>query len=149
MTALAGDPIAGVGTKFMRWNSTTELWEDIAQINNITGPGMSRDTIDTTSLDTEGGYRTFITGFRNPGTITLSMNFTRDTYELMKDDFESDVAQHYQVVLPDADATSLAFEGLVTELPLTIPPDDKVTADVTIQISGAVDMESGSAASPA
>lgn len=139
-----GDPIAGVGTQFRRWNSVLGEWENIAQINSITGPGMTRDTIDTTSLDTTGGYRTFIAGFRNAGTIALAMNFTRDTYETMLTDFESDTVQNYEIILPDADNTSLEFQGLVTELPLTVPPDDKVTADVTIQITGSVNMESGS-----
>jgi len=136
--------ISGKGTQFRRWNTSTGQWENIAQINSITGPGMSRDTIDTTALDTTGGYRTFITGFRNPGTLTLTMNFTRDTYEQMKSDFEDDTPKNYEIVLPDDDNTSLEFQGLVTELPLTIPPDDKVTADVTIQISGQVSLESGS-----
>lgn len=141
--------IAGVGTEFLRWNTSTQLWEAIAEINSINGPTMSRDSIDTTALDTEGGYRTFIAGFRNPGTISLSMNFTRDTYEKMKADFESETEQDYQIVLPDIEVTSLAFAGLVTEMPLTIPTDDKITLDVTIQISGPVETESGSAASPA
>jgi len=39
----------------------------------------------------------------------------------------------------------LEFEGLVTELPLTVPAEDKITIDVTIQISGAVTVNSGSA----
>ena len=139
---------AGVGTVFKRWTGTA--WASISEINSITGPGMTRDTIDVTSLDSTGGYREFITGFRNAGTITLAMNFTRATYEIMKTDFESDTPSNYEIVLPDADNTSLEFEGLVTELPLTIPPDDKVTTDVTIQISGAVTLNSGSAsASPA
>jgi len=136
--------ISGKGTAFRRWNSTLGEWEDIAEITNITGPGMSRDTIDTTALDTSGGYRTFITGFRNPGTVTLTMNFTRDTYEQMKTDFEDDNTKNYEILLPDDDNTSLYFAALVTELPLTIPPDDKVTVDVTIQISGQVTLESGS-----
>lgn len=136
--------ISGIGTLFRRWNSTTGEWENIAEINNINGPGMSRNTIDTTALDTEGGYMTFIAGLRDPGTITMPMNFTRDGYEQMKEDFESDTPQNYEIVLPDADTTSLEFEGLVTELPLTIPPEDKVTIDVTIQISGQVTLESGS-----
>jgi len=140
--------ISGVGTQFRRWNSSTGAWESISQINSITGPGMSRDTIDTTALDTTGGYRTFIAGFRNPGTVTLNMNFTRTTYDLMKSDFESDAAQNYEIVLPDDDVTTIEFEGLVTELPLTIPTDDKVSADVTIQISGAVTINSGSGPSP-
>jgi len=136
--------VAGVGTKFRRWDSSGSSWQNISEINSITGPGMSRDTIDVTSLDSTGGYREFITGFRNAGTITLSMNFTRTTYDLMKSDFESDTLQNYEIVLPDADNTSLEFEGLVTELPLTIPADDKITADVTIQISGQVTVNSGS-----
>ena len=141
---MASDAIAGKGTKFRRWNTTDGQWDDVAEINNITGPGMTRDTIDVTSLDSIGGYREFIAGFRDGGTVVLSMNFTRATYELMKADFESDVIQNYEILLPDTDATSLEFEGLVTECPLTIPPDDKVTTDVTIKISGQVTLNSGS-----
>lgn len=137
---------AGVGTIFRRWNplkAGTNKWENIAEINSITGPGMSRDTIDVTSLNSTGGYREFITGFRKAGTVALKMNFTRHTYELMKDDFESDTLQNYEIVLPDSENTTLEFSGLVTELPLTIPADDKMTTDVTIQVSGQVVINSG------
>lgn len=140
--------IAGVGTVFRRYDSSAEAWEEIAEINNITGPGMTRETIDTSALDTEGGYRTFITGFRDAGTVSMSMNFTREVYELLKDDFESDTPVGYEIILPDADNTSFEFEGLVTEIPLTIPPDDKVTVDLTIKISGEVTMNSGSKSGP-
>lgn len=136
--------IAGVATEFRRWNTTTGEWDAIGQINTITGPGMTRDVIDTTALDTAGGYRTFIPGFRNAGTVVLAMNFTRTTYDLMKNDFESDDVQNYEIILPDDETTSFEFEAYVTELPLTIPPDDKITADVTLQISGQVNTESGS-----
>jgi predicted secreted protein len=139
---MASSAIAGVGTLFRRWSGAA--WVNIAEINSITGPGMTRDTIDVTSLDSTGGYREFITGFRNPGTLSLSMNFTRSTFDTMQADFESDTAQNYEIVLPDAENTSLEFEGLVTEIPLTIPPDDKVTVDVVIQISGQVTVASGS-----
>jgi predicted secreted protein len=133
--------ITGVGTIFRRWNGSA--WENIAEINSINGPGMSRDTIDVTSLDSTGGYREFIAGFRNAGTVTLAMNFTRDTYDLMKTDFEDDDLQNYEIVLPDVENTTLEFEGLVTELPLSISADDKITADVTLQISGQVTINSG------
>lgn len=133
--------VAGVGTRFRRWSGSA--WVDIAEINSITGPGMSRDTIDVTSLDSVGGYREFIAGFRNAGTVGLAMNFTRDTYDLMKADFEDDNLKNYEIVLSDRENTTLEFEGLVTELPLSIPADDKITADVTIQISGQVTVNSG------
>lgn len=140
--------IAGVGTQFRRWNSATGEWENLAEINSIEGPGMSRDFIDTTALDTEGGYRTFITGFRDAGQVTLNMNFTRTTYDKMQADFESENAQNYEIVLPDDDNTSIEFEGYVTELPLSVTPDDKVTVNVTLKVSGQPTVESGSGPSP-
>ena len=133
--------IAGVGTLFRRW--TAGAWANIAEIISIGGPGMSRDTIDVTSLSSTGGYREFITGFRNAGTVTLEMNFTRSTYAQMKDDFEEDDLKNYEIVLPDIEDTTLEFEALVTELPLTIPAGDKVTVNVTLQISGEVTINSG------
>jgi len=136
--------IAGVGAKFRRWNILTGVWDSIAQINSITGPGMTRETIDTTSLDTTGGYRTFIGGFRDGGQVSLAMNFTRTAWEQMKDDYESDVEQNYEIILPDTENTTVEFSGIVLECPLSIPPDDKVTSDVTIKVSGAVVVNSGS-----
>ena len=138
---MASNAIAGVGTKFGRWNGAT--WDYLAEVNSITGPTMTRDFIDVTSLDSTGGYREFIAGFRDAGTVSLSMNFTRETYELMLQDFESATPVNYEIILPDDDVTSLEFLGLVTEVPLTIPTDDKVTADVTIKVSGQVVLNSG------
>jgi len=137
--------VAGVGTKFRRWNGSN--WVDIAEINSITGPNKSRDTIDVTSLDSTAGYREFIGGFRDGGTVTLPMNFTRAGYELMNTDFEVDVLKNYEILLPDDETTSFEFEGLVTELGLGIPADDKITADVTIKVSGQVVINSGSGSS--
>jgi predicted secreted protein len=109
---------------------------------------MTRDFIDTTALDTVGGYRTYIAGFRDAGQVTLNMNFTRDTYELMMTDFESADPQNYEIVIPDDDNTTIEFEGYVTELPLSITPDEKITANVTIKVSGQPTLESGSGPSP-
>lgn len=137
-------PDAGLGTQFRRWNSTTGAYDTVAFIRNITGPGMSRTTIDSTALDTVGGYMTFLAGLRDPGSIVLNMMFDRASYDTMKTDFEDDALQSYEIVLPDDDTTTLEFTGLVTELPLTIPADDVITVDVTIKISGQVNLESGS-----
>jgi predicted secreted protein len=140
---MSSNATAGVGTIFQYWDAA---WVALSEIISITGPGMTRDTIDVTSLSSTGGYREFIAGFRNPGTVALTMNFTRANYELFKTHFESNTVQNYRIVLPDAENTSVEFMGLVTELPLTIPADDKVTCDVTIQLSGPIDMDSGASA---
>lgn len=128
----------GIGTVFERKNPTTNQWEAISNINSISGPGASRETVDVTTLDSTGGYREFIGSLRDAGDMTLSMNFKRDTYLLMKEDFESDEIRDYRIILPEG--TMFTFKGLVTEIPVEIPLDDKVTADVTIKISGKVEV---------
>lgn len=138
---------SGLGTKFLRWDSSNPTgsgdWEVIAEVISISGPTMTREFIDVTSLDSIGGYREFIAGFRDGGTVTLNMNFTSYTYGIMKTDFEDKDSQFYEIVLPDEDSTSFEFEGLVTELPLEIPADDRVTANVTIKVVGKVEVNSG------
>lgn len=135
--------IAGVGTIIQKWDGAS-AWDRIAEVTNISGPGMTREMIDVTSLDSTGGYREFIAGFRDSGTVVLSMNYTREGLDMFFADFEDDDAKNYEIVLPDADETSLEFEGLVQEYPLTIPTDSQVTMEVTIKITGGVTVNSGS-----
>lgn len=138
------DITTGIGTKFRRWDKTLSAWEDVSKVVNIDGPSMSRETVDSTTLDNTDGYRTFIGSLRDAGTVSFTMQFTRATYEKMKADFESDVVQTYEILLPDAEMTSLELDGLVTELPLSIEIDSIITCEVTIKISGKVDTDSGS-----
>lgn len=134
--------ISGIGTKFERWNesSSPEVWEELAEVYSITGPGKTRETIDVTSFSSTDGYREKIAGLRDAGTITFTMNFRRDTYTLINDDFESEDKKAYRIILADDEKTTLEIEGLVTELPLTIPEGDRLTVDVTIEISGKVNI---------
>jgi len=142
---MSSGAFSGVGTTFKRSDmASTPTFTAIAEINSINGPSMSRDTIDVTSLDSTGGYREFIAGFRDGGEITLNMNFTVAGYDALKDDFESETRVDYKIVLDEGgtNETSFDFEGLVTSLGLSVPMDDKVTTDVTIKISGQVTMTS-------
>jgi predicted secreted protein len=132
---------AGVGTIFRRWSGSD--WANIAEIKGITGPNKSRNVISVTSLDSTAGYEEIIAGLRKGGTAQLKMNFTRATYDLMNDDFESDVLQNYEIVLPDTENSTFEFEGLVTELGLAIVVDDVISSDVTISINGQVATNSG------
>jgi len=132
---------AGVGALFRKWSGTA--WVSLGEVISISGPSMSRNTIDVTSLASTGGYREFIAGLRDPGQVTFQMNFIRDDYDEMKADFESDTVQDYEIVLPDLEKTSIEFQGLVTELPVNVP-EEAVTCNVTIKVTGQVTVESGS-----
>ena len=141
---MPSNAFSGVGTLFRRWEPTSGGWTNLAEVNSISGPSMSRETIDVTSLDSTGGYREFIASFRDGGNVQLTMNFTYATYLLMKTDFESNSAVNYEIVLPDAGNSSLEFAGLVMELPVEITTDDKVTSTVNIKVTGEVTFNQGS-----
>lgn len=134
--------ISAVGALLKKY--TGSAWASVGEVTTISGPNMSRETIDVTSLASTGGYREFITGLRNPGTITFTMNFNRTDYDTMKTDFESDSAVDYEMILPDDEKTSLEFTALVTEMPLNLDPSSQITCNVTMQISGPVVVNSGS-----
>jgi predicted secreted protein len=138
------DITTGFGTKFRRWDSVLGAWEDIAKIVSIDGPSMSRETIDTTTLDNTEGYRTFIGSLRDGGTVGFTMQFSRARYEKIKADFENDENQNYEILLPDAELTSIEFEGLVTELPIGVEIDAVITCEVSIKVSGKATIDSGS-----
>lgn len=136
--------ITGIGTKFYRWSNTSTEWQAIAEVTNISGPSMSRESIPVTSLDSEDGYEEIIGGLRKGGAITFTMNFRRETYDLLKLDFESDDKQHYKIVVPDTVETSFEFIGLVMELPPKFEVGSPISVDVNIAVSGKVEVYDGS-----
>lgn len=138
------DAFSGVGAKLYRQNPNTNVWEAFAEVNDIGGPDISRDTIDVTSLDSTGGYREFIGGFRDGGEVTMGMNFTNANMDKLKSDIEAAAVRNYKIVLPDDDESIFSFSGLVTGIGVSVPMDDKVTADVTIKVSGQTNFYAGS-----
>jgi predicted secreted protein len=139
--------ISGMGVKFWRWDASL-AWVAIAEISAIDGPSKTRETIEVTALDSIGGYREYIPSLREGGTISLTMNYTRATYDLMNDDFEDNNTQNYMISIPDEDNTMMEFEGLVTEIPFSASVGDKITANVTIKITGKVYLFSGASDIP-
>jgi len=133
---------SGVGSKFRRYSGAA--WVAIAEVKSISGPTMSREMIDVTSLDSTGGYREFIPSFRDGGTVTLAMLFTYAGYDLLKTDFQSDTLKDYEILL--SDGSSITFSGYVQDLPVNVTFDDAVTSDTTIKVTGVVtvDQNSGS-----
>jgi predicted secreted protein len=133
---MASAAISGVGAVFQR-NGVA-----LAEVNTITGPNRTRDTIDVTSLDSLGGYREFIGGFRDGGEVSLEMNYSRAVFDLLNVDFEATTSQTFKIIMPDTGATEFEFEGWVNNITKTIPTDDKITMSVTIKIDGQITMTS-------
>lgn len=130
-------PFVGKGTVFYRWNAANQTWVSISRIMSIEGLDSTQDTVDVTTLDSEGGYREHIGGLRDAGTLSLPMAFRKDTYTQMRTDFEADSLVKYKMILPDLSV--FEFMGKVVGLSVAVPLEDKVTATASIKISGKPD----------
>ena len=128
----------GIGTIFQK--KISGAYESIANMTNISGPGSARDTVDSTTMDVEDGFRDFITGLRDGGTLSFDMLFTQDGYNAMLADFNNDDAQSYAIFFAKQGEGAVLFNGLVTDLPLDIPINDVIKCSVTIKVTGAIDV---------
>jgi predicted secreted protein len=133
------DAKSGVGALLRYY--TGSAWVSFGEVTNISGPTMTRATHDVTSLASTGGFREFITGLRDPGTLSFTMFFNRADYEAALDQFNDDDLYDFEIILPDDDHTTLEFTGFVTDLPMEIP-EGPMSCNISIKISGPVTINS-------
>ena len=134
--------VVSKGTLFKRGDGTSsETFTTVTEINSVSLPGGSRPVIDMTDLSSTAVEK--LMGLIDEGQITLNMNFTRDNYVAMRTDFLSDSSVNYQIVLPDAGATTIDFAAYCSNLGGNVPGvNEKVAVDVTFEITGAISISS-------
>lgn len=135
--------MTGVGVIVSRGDgASSEAFVALAEINSVTFSGLAQDTIDVTTLDSSGGYREFIVGFKDSGEISFNMNFTEASLILMKTDFEATSSRNYRITFPAPSGMLFDFAAYVTGLGMSIPLDDKIQVDTTFKVTGTISVTS-------
>lgn len=126
------DPIRSIGTKLKI------ALNYVAGLTSIGGIEKSADTLDTTTLDSDGGYRTFTGGFKDGGEVSLSGYFEPgDVGQLAMDAaFESGAAIAFEIVFPAALGASWTFNGVVTGFSTNADLEELISFEATIKVSG-------------
>lgn len=128
----------GHGTAFKRGNADgpPETYTTVASAISLDGPGLSRDTIDVTTLDSPERFREYIAGVRDGGEVVVEINFDPGSTDVANAfaDFKSNDARSYRIQW--ADGTTFDFKGFLTELPTATPLEDKMTASLTYKVTG-------------
>ncbi|MFZ3132763.1 MAG: phage tail tube protein [Desulfosporosinus sp.] len=123
----------GVGT------TITQGVTNIGILTNIVPPEGSADTVDTTTLDTADGYRTFIQGMRDGGEVTLQGYFdvTDAGQVAMKTALDAGTVDSYTITSPTTIGAALIFDAIVTKWKVgEANLDDVVGFEVTLKVSG-------------
>lgn len=111
----------------------------VAGLTEIGGLELSADTIDVTTLDSDGGYREFIGGFKDAGEVSLSGFFDPAVGQGQKelyDAFESGAVQDFTIEFPAALKAKWTFKGVVTRFNTGASLEDPVSFEGTIKVSG-------------
>lgn len=123
---------------------SAEVFTAVSEINRISGLGWTRNMVETTSLDTTGGYRTYLPTFRDGEVVTIDMNFTVANWDRFRDIFESQEEEadshDFRIVLKAGAVTKYTweFQAFIQSIRVgDITFDDKVSLTMELKITGA------------
>lgn len=142
-------PRSGFGALLQRGDGASpENFVTILGVKSISGPDISRETYDTTTMDQADLYRRFVGGLVDAGEISFDANWLpRDITQSQADggwfgefDLDScDSVRNWRIVTPSCpgeDGVIIDFEGVVTGASVQMPMDDLMSFSGTCKVSG-------------
>lgn len=125
--------VASMGTKIKIGSSGY-----IAELTDIGGLDVSADTIETTTLDSNG-WRSFIGGVKDAGEVSLSGYFNPDDTDgqaALWTALQAGTVLSFTIEFPTALGASWGFSGVVTKFTTSSAMEDSITFETTIKVSG-------------
>jgi hypothetical protein len=104
----------------------------LAEIIDVTPPAVSREAIDTSHTATTNGKMTFMpSDLIDGGELQVEIHFVPSEVPPISSAAET-------VTITFGSGTTWAFSGFLTNYEPAAPIDDRMTATVTIKVSGAI-----------
>lgn len=139
------DGIIGFGASLTVYPaSATSSTTAIGNITTLNIDGVEIEPVDISTMDSTSGYREYIRGMKNPGTLSLDMNYdgtaagTADALNTLKDSTATNLV--WKITFNDdttaSNKSTFACAGFLSSIATAIPYEDKVTQAVKIQLSG-------------
>lgn len=110
----------------------------VGGLKSIGSPSISQETIDVTTLDSDGGYREFLGSFKDGGEVSISGFFVpQDNGQAaMYAALETGDVQDFEIKFPPGMKASWKFKGVVTAYQTSSELEDAVSFESTIKVSG-------------
>ena len=134
--------IAALGTLLKCGNGASpEVFTTIADVMSITGPTIAAEVVEVTSHSSPNAWREFIPTLLDPGEVSFDINFapteaTQSQSTGVLRDLKNRTLRNMKLVFPDSGSTTWSYAGYFTKFESKEPTDGKVTAAVTIRLTG-------------
>lgn len=143
------DARTGFGAELQKGlGDSPETFVTILGIKSISGPEISRETHDVTTMTSPSGWREFIGGLKDAGEVSFEANWLpRDHTQGQQDngfmaEFDRDSCEsrgNWRILVPACEGEPevyLQFGGIVTGQNITLPMDDVMAFTGKIKVSG-------------
>ncbi|MFR9807064.1 phage tail tube protein [Pseudonocardia sp. RS010] len=135
--------VDGYGVKLERSDMAdpSPVFTAIANVTNVGGPEIERETRDVSAHDTPDGWKEFIgAGLKDGGELSLEVNYDPRVHDTLVADFDDDLPRDYRLSWPPDSSgdpigvweLSLILTGFSPEGPV----DDKLAAELTFKVNG-------------
>lgn len=131
------DAAIGHGLDFKRGDGgSPTTFSTVGEITSLTAPTLTRDAVEKTHTQSPERWREFLGGLKDGGEVTAELNFdpADATTTSFLNDVNTNTLQEYQIEWPNG--TTWEFFGLITGFEPGAPLDDRMTASVTLKLSG-------------
>jgi hypothetical protein len=130
----------GYGTVLQRGDGATpENFNTVSEILTITPPEKKRDMKEATNMSSASATREYIAGLLDPGTVALDVNWAPGDAQHagLLSDIDNGVLRNFKILLPPAVTSKVfSFAAFVDSFKPATPIDDKITATISLRISG-------------
>lgn len=112
----------------------------IVELQDVSGPSLSLETIEVTSHSSLDGWKEYIAGLLDAGEVSFDINYvpTAATHKNASGGLLYLLGQRslqaFTLVFPDS--TSWTFNAFVTSFEPSAPVQDKLTASITLKLAG-------------
>ena len=123
------------GTHFIL--GTTSTAQAVANLTNISGPGVSADTIDVTAHDSADAFREFVAGVIDGGEIRLEGNLVSAAAgNVILTELAARTSTTCVIQYSTAANACWKFEGIVTGFENDAPYDGKIGFSASVKVDG-------------
>lgn len=124
------DAAIGYGTKYFI-NGTK-----IAEVFDVTPGAATSDRVDATHMESPGRRREYVAGLIDSGEASFGMNFVPGSASdaLIRGHMTSGDVLPHKIEFPNG--VTVTYDASVTGYERAVPVDDRMTATVTVAVSG-------------
>lgn len=132
------DAMIGYGTRYRIMDDGTEPdWFEVGEVINVTPGEATADRIDATHMLSPNRRREYISGLIDNGEASFEINWVPgdETDEFLRELFESGETRSHMIVFPNG--ATVTFDASLLGFSKSVPIDDRMTATITVAVSGA------------